>query len=603
MHTPDRPSPFQLERYLSVNRASRLRPVLSLAERVLALSGLDQTYRSTTQGTDPANFIDEVLDDLNVRVEVDAPDGRLIPREGPVIVMSNHPFGGIDGIILPRILLNQRHDVRVMANFLTAAIPELEPLVLAVDPFGGERAVERNLAPTRRTIRWLRDGHALAVFPSGEVSHFNLRSRTVVDPPWQAGISRIARMTGATVVPAYFEGSNSTLFQIMGLIHARLRTAMLPREFLKRRNDTVSLRLGASIDPRELDDFPDDASATAWIRACTYALKERSPSRRQAPRPQRLFKREQPIAEPVPSALLAEEMETLGNDGCLGASGELSVHCAAAEQMPMILREIGRLREIAFRAAGEGTGMQRDIDLFDNYYQHLFVWDRTNHKIAGAYRLGLADHIVSRYGLRGLYTQTLFRYNKRLMERLNPAIELGRSFVHPDYQRSFAPLMLLWKGIGQFVAKNPRYRYLFGPVSISAAYNTISQQLLVRFLKLNAYEEELAKLVRPRTPFKDARHFDIDPPDHCLADADRMANLLQRIEVDGKGIPVLLRQYLKLGGRIVAFNVDPDFNNSLDGLIAVDLLNADPRTLSRYLGKAGAAEFIAFHQQAWLQNS
>ena len=604
MQTPERPSPFRLEQYFDEDRIRHLRPLLSLAERVLSLTRLDATYRSTTQGTDPASFIDELLDDLNVTVEVDPPNGEPIPREGPVIVMSNHPFGGIDGIILPRVLLNYRHDVRLIANYFIERIPELKPLVFPVDPFGGNTAIERNLAPTRRTIRWLRDGHALSVFPSGEVSHLNLRSRSIVDPAWQPSIARIARITGATVVPVYFDGRNSSLFQIMGFLHPRFRTAMLPREFLKRRNDTVRLRVGAPIHPRDLAGFPDVESATAWIRACTYALKERSLSRRRTSTPRRPVKREQPIAEPVPTEVLLEEIEKLDDDACLGASGELSVHHASATQIPMILHEIGRLREIAFRGAGEGTGMQRDIDLFDNYYRHLFVWDRANQKVAGAYRMGLADEIVARYGLRGLYTQTLFRYNKRLMDRLNPAIELGRSFVHPDYQRSFTPLMLLWRGIGQFVVRNPQYRYLFGPVSISAAYNTVSQQLLVRFLKLNAYEEELAKLVRPRTPFKDSKRFDVDPPDHCLSDPQRIGNLVRRIEVDGKGIPVLLRQYLKLGGRIVAFNVDPDFNNSLDGLIAVDLLNADQHTLSRYLGKRGVEQFKAFHHpSSWSQNS
>ncbi|MEJ2131911.1 MAG: lysophospholipid acyltransferase family protein, partial [Gammaproteobacteria bacterium] len=229
-HSLERRSPFELAQYLDSERARRLAPLLSLAERALALDGLDATYRATTPGGDPAKFIDELLDTLNVTVEVDPPDGELIPREGPVIVMSNHPFGGIDGIILPRMLLNHRHDVRIMANFFLENIPELKPLLLSVDPFGGNSAMQRNVTPTRRTIRWLRDGHALAVFPSGEVSHLNLRSRSVVDPMWQPSLARIARLSRASVVPVYFDGRNSALFQAMGLVHPRLRTLMLPRE-------------------------------------------------------------------------------------------------------------------------------------------------------------------------------------------------------------------------------------------------------------------------------------------------------------------------------------------------------------------------------------
>ena len=299
----------------------------------------------------------------------------------------------------------------------------------------------------------------------------------------------------------------------------------------------------------------------------------------------------EPIAPAEDAALMAAEVEGLPPDRLLGRNGDLQVRYAHAAEIPHLLREIGRLREITFRAAGEGTGRARDIDLFDSYYLHLFVWNGATNELVGAYRLGLADDIVTSFGRRGLYTWSLFRYRRQLLARLGPAIELGRSFVRAEYQRSYSPLLLLWKGIGHFVAAHPRYRVLFGPVSISGDYETTSQQILVEFLRRNNALPELARFVRPRRPFGASGN--ITPP----ADLDAVSELVSSIEKDGKGIPVLLRQYLKLGGRILGFNVDPQFNNALDGLIMVDLDETDPHVLAKYMGRAEAARFIAYGER------
>lgn len=297
----------------------------------------------------------------------------------------------------------------------------------------------------------------------------------------------------------------------------------------------------------------------------------------------------EPVAAAGDPALMAAEVEALPPERLLDCNGELQVRYARAGEIPHLLREIGRLREMTFRAVGEGTGRARDIDLYDSYYLHLFVWNTEASELVGAYRLGLADEILHSFGRRGLYTYSLFRYGRRLLDEINPAIELGRSFVRAEYQKSYTPLLLLWKGIGRFVAMHPRYRVLFGPVSISGDYETISQQILVEFLRANSMLPELARHVRPRRPFRgtDAR---VTPP----PDLDEVAEIVASIEKDGKGVPVLLRQYLKLGGRVLGFNVDPQFNDALDGLIMVDLDETDPRVLAKYMGRSEAERFIAF---------
>jgi len=284
---------------------------------------------------------------------------------------------------------------------------------------------------------------------------------------------------------------------------------------------------------------------------------------------------------------------SLSADALLAANGDLEVYCASAEAIPHLLQEIGRLRELTFRDTGEGTGKSSDLDLYDSYYLHLFVWNRARDEVVGAYRLGLADEILRRYDKKGLYTFSLFRYRQRLLHRINPALELGRSFVRPEYQRSFSPLLLLWKGIGTFVARHPRYRILFGPVSISNEYHSLSQQLMVAFLRDNSYQAGLARLVRPRRPFRNGRR----RPEYAhIRDIEALSELIAQIEGDAKGAPILLKQYLKLGGRLLGFNVDRQFSDVVDGLIMVDLLETDPKVLQRYMGREQAEQFLAWHR-------
>jgi putative hemolysin len=304
-----------------------------------------------------------------------------------------------------------------------------------------------------------------------------------------------------------------------------------------------------------------------------------------------------PVAPVVPTALLKAEVEALPADQRLVESGQYLIMFARAEQIPWCLQEIGRLRELTFRAAGEGTGKSSDIDLFDAYYLHLFLWDRDASAIVGAYRMGLADEILARYGKRGLYTQSLFRYGPQLLETLNPAIELGRSFVRTEYQRSFSPLLLLWRGIGQFILRSPHYAVLFGPVSISNSYAPISRELMVEYLRANNIEARLAKHVKPRRPFRvrSSKKLRSEVQVADLKDIEQLSRAIARIEHDSKGVPILLKQYLKLGGRLLGFNADDQFSDALDGLVVVDLRASEPRVLARYMGEEGAAAFFAYH--------
>ncbi|MGD0302911.1 MAG: GNAT family N-acyltransferase, partial [Bryobacteraceae bacterium] len=337
----------------------------------------------------------------------------------------------------------------------------------------------------------------------------------------------------------------------------------------------------------KLRTYQDDLALTRYLRHRTYLLEDRETPAATASR-----SGSELVAAPVLSELIAADVDKLSPERTLVDAGEFAVLLAKAAELPSGMREIGRLRELTFREIGEGTGKSIDRDAFDDHYWHLFIWHKERREIVGAYRLGPSDEILPRAGVKGFYTASLFRWNQSFLHRTGPALELGRSFVRAEYQKSYAPLLLLWKGIGQFLVRNPRYRVLFGPVSISNKYTIASRQLMVTYLSAFRRSTELAPLVRARHRFRQRpSRLARELVGGTFWDIEELSNLVADVETDRKGVPVLLRQYLKLGGELVAFNVDRKFANALDGLIVVDLSKTDPRLLERYLGKAGAAAF------------
>ncbi|MCS7078860.1 MAG: lysophospholipid acyltransferase family protein [Chloracidobacterium sp.] len=594
-------------------------PVKSLLERWLLFHRLNELYAEVVAATggDVHAFFEAVLEALNVKYHVLDSDLARLPATGPVVVVANHPFGGIEGIILTSMLRSVRPDAKVMANYLLGCIPEARDYFILVDPFERPDSPYANLRPLRAALRLLAQGGAIGMFPAGEVAHWQAGKRVVTDPAWKTTVARLVRAGEATVVPVYFDGRNGALFQMAGFVHPRLRTAMLPHELLNKRNREIEVRIGHPIPWSKLRAL-DDEALTAHLRQRTYLLASRTEPVSRFPRalaaPLRLPKlpamltprrprAPMMIAAPRDVTLLEAEIKALPASQRLVEQGEFTVWCADAEQIPHTLHEIGRLREITFREAGEGTGKSLDVDTFDAYYQHLFVWNHERREIAGGYRFGRTDEIVARFGKRGLYTNTLFAYGTAFLRSIGPALELGRSFVRREYQKSYAPLMLLWKGIGRYIAQHPRYRVLFGPVSITNEYRTASRRLMVEFLKANNFQPQLARLVRPRMPFESRTAaiaqtlLGLKSPSIPAADIEEVSAFVADIEPDAKGVPVLLRQYLKLGGKVLAFNIDPDFGDALDGLIMVDLLDSDRRTLERYMGRAEAEAFLAYHQR------
>jgi putative hemolysin len=571
-------------------------------EHLLGLRGCQAIYDRVKDLTDPHRFMHEVLSVMKVRPEVAAPELTRIPTQGPAVVVANHPFGGIEGIMLADILLSVRRDVKIMANFLLQRIPQLKELTIPVDPFNRADSARINMAPIRAAQRWVKNGGMLLVFPAGEVSHFNLSSCEISDKAWSTAVGRIVRHAQASVLPIFFQGHNGALFHAAGCIHPCLRTALLARELINKQAKTIAIKIGAPIPFRWLRRYTDDAKLVEHLRWRTYVLGYKP--RRGLQLPPALgaagFLKTRPLASSQPRGACRREIEQLPRQQRLAQSGAFSVWQATSDQIPRVLHEIGRLRELTFREASEGTGKPLDMDRFDSHYQHLFLWNQEDREIVGAYCIAQTDVILKRYGRAGLYTTTLFQSRMAFFKKLGPALELGRSFVRPEYQKSFAPLLLLWKGIGSFISRHPRYRMLFGPVSISRDYSDLSRRLIATTLLQHSQAKDLALMVRPRKPvcikpirIPGCRH---TPGNDHLQDFKEVCSVIADIEFERREIPVLLRHYLNLGGQLLAFNIDRNFGHVMDGLIVVDLLQTDRKTLDRYMGTEGAAAFISYHE-------
>jgi putative hemolysin len=592
-------------------------PFASAVNHLLRIDRLEELYTRARAGQ---GFIRGLLDDLQVEIKISSADFEKVPRQGAVVAVSNHPFGILDGVMLADLLMRARPDVRILTNQMLGELPELASFCIFIDPFDRPESRVSNGRALKESIRHLRAGGMLVVFPAGEVSHFDLRKRAICDPQWAHTAARLIRITKAKSLPILIHGANGIPFQMLGMIHPRLRTAALPSELLNKRGKSVEIRIGSTIEASRTLELPDEVEATRYLRLRTELLARRGliaaepgPPKSFRPsgafRPSEAFKIVSRIARPTPAAspvatetspdLISAEIQALPPECLLVRDArEFEVYLAAARQIPRTLKEIGRLREITFRTAGEGTGKPRDLDRFDLWYLHLLLWNREKREIAGAYRVGEVPKILTRFGPKGFYTESLFRFRSGFFNQLRGALELGRSFICLPYQRQFAPLLLLWKGIGAFVAAHPEYSTLIGAVSVSNQYSPASRELIARYFETqNAGRWRGA--VKPRRPLRGnlVQKWEMAALCSLLPDIEDLSAPIADLEPDGKGLPILVKQYARLGGRILAFSVDPRFGDTLDGFVMVDLTQTSPEILARYMGKDQAQTFFAWRRE------
>ena len=564
--------------------------VAALLERVLALSPLAKIYDERPKQTTSYEFLSYSLDALGITIEIkNSLNLDDIPREGPLLIVANHPLGGLEGMAIAKVVAELRPDLRVLTNELLRRIPEVADLFIGVDVLSSNAAAG-NVGGIKQVHKHLLKDGAVLIFPAGMVAAYKLGQGRILDRCWNRLVGQLVKKYQCTSVPVYVGGRNSSYFYAAGMLHPRLRTVLLPRQLANKKGYTLPLTFGRPIPAQELRLLQNPRAVTEYLRVSTDALAQQPDKSRVIPT-QNIDEFDLQInATEIDLAIAGlQEFKLVEHE-------VLDVYCAPFKSLGAIMEQIAIAREVSFRAVGEGTGLSRDSDQFDPHYLHLFLWDKSEKRIAGAYRVGLVDEIVAAHGVAGLYSRSLYKYDEAFTRRLGSAIEMGRSFIHPDYQRQPTSLNLLWRGIGQILVQRPRYHTLFGSVSISREYSDLARSLIADTLLTNFKAQEFAELAQPLTPHRVRNRVWSGEILSELANVKILGKLIGRCD-PGKAVPVLLRHYLSLNGRLVCFNIHSKFNDSLEGLIIVDARKTDVKMLNRFLGAEGLKQFLSFHKR------
>ncbi|MGB5417661.1 GNAT family N-acyltransferase [Algibacter sp.] len=552
--------------------------------KVLKISTINKFYLRNKHLKD-VEFLDSILEEFQIKFEIPEEDLKRLPKDGAYITVSNHPLGGIDGILLLKLMVEQRKDFKIIANFLLHRIEPLVPYIMPVNPFEDRKDVKSSIAGFKNSLLHLRAGHPLGVFPAGEVSTYR-DGKLVVDRPWEEAAMKLVKKAEVPVVPIYFHAKNSKLFYKLSKISDTFRTAKLPSEVLSQKRRTIKVRIGKPISVNDQKEHESLEDFSEFLRRKTYmlsnAFEDKSNILDNISSTLKVPKAPKNIVTPVDNTLMIAEVDALRqNDSRLLESKNYEVFLAQAEKMPNILQEIGRLREITFREVGEGTNEAIDLDTFDNYYHHMFLWDNEKKVLAGAYRMGLGSKIFEQFGINGFYLQDLFRFEPELYKMMSQSIEMGRAFIIKEYQQRPMPLFLLWKGIVHTTLRYPEHKFLIGGVSISNQFSNFSKSLMVEFMKSHYYDPYIAQYVHPKKEFK-VKLKDADKDfvfDEAEADLNKFDKFIDEIEPGALRLPVLLKKYIKQNARLVAFNVDPLFNNSVDGLMYIRIADLPESTV------------------------
>ena len=483
-----------------------------------------------------------------------------------------------------KLLVEKRTDYKIIANFLLHRVTPLKPYVMPVNPFEDRKDVKSSLIGIKNALLHLREGKPLGIFPAGEVSTYK-DGKLNVDKPWEEGAVKLIKKANVPVIPIYFHAKNSRLFYFLSKISDTLRTAKLPSELVSQRGKVIKVRIGKPISVKDQKEYKDIPSFYEFIRKKTYMLANpfekahKLISTQNIKIPKKAAKK---ITTQKNSDLFIREVNALREaDGRLLESKNYEVFFASAKEIPNLLHEIGRLREITFRDVGEGTNKEIDLDQFDKDYHHLLLWDREAKLLAGAYRMGLGNEIYKKNGIHGFYIQTLFRIEPELHQMMSNTIEMGRAFIIGEYQQKPMPLFLLWKGIVHVTLRYPEYKYLMGGVSISNKFSDFSKSLMIEFMKSHYYDPYIAQYIHPKKEYK-VKLKDADKDfvfDTTEADMQKFDKIIDEIEPGALRIPVLIKKYVKQNARLVAFNVDPKFNNAVDGLMYIKVSDIPDSTV------------------------
>ena len=569
-------------------------PIVSAVMRLAKINKVNDLY-DKIKDLEGQEFFDKLLEELNVKYLAFQEDLAKIPKTGPFILVSNHPLGALDGVIMCKILTEIRPDFKVMGNFLLTKIKPMEPYVISVNPFEKRKEAYSSMSGMREALKHLSDGGCLGIFPAGEVSNKNNEYNEILDKEWQEPALKLIKKAHVPVVPMYFHAKNSKLFYNVSKIHPDLQTLLLPSEMVNKREKPIKIRIGRPVTPKILNEYETPKELGEFLRKKVYMMKSYFEDRKSvaeflkvknlniSPKEEVVVQNiidETPLAE-----ILADRENLRKTEGkMLFSNGDYEVYFTKFDEIPAMMREIGRQRELTFRAVGEGTNLPFDLDEYDKHYHHLILWDNVAQKIAGAYRMALGSEVMKNYGIKGFYTNSLFDFDQELQPFFKKVIEMGRAYISLEYQQKPLPLFLLWRGIVHVCLRNPEHKFLMGGVSISNRFSDFSKSLMIEFMRSHYFDPVVAQYVHPKNDYK----VYLSERDKSLFfeglddDLNKFDKLIDDFEPEMR-LPVLIKKYIKQNAKVVAFNVDPNFNDAIDGLMYIRISDLPEGTIKPVL--------------------
>ena len=569
-------------------------PIVSAVMRLAKINKVNDLY-DKIKDLEGQEFFDKLLEELNVKYLAFQEDLAKIPKTGPFILVSNHPLGALDGVIMCKILTEIRPDFKVMGNFLLTKIKPMEPYVISVNPFEKRKEAYSSMSGMREALKHLSEGGCLGIFPAGEVSNKNNEYNEILDKEWQEPALKLIKKAQVPVVPMYFHAKNSKLFYNVSKIHPDLQTLLLPSEMVNKREKPIKIRIGRPVTPKILNEYETPKELGEFLKKKVYMMKSYFEDRKSvaeflkvknlniSPKEEVVVQNiidETPLAE-----ILADRENLRKKEGkTLFSNGDYEVYFTKFDEIPAMMREIGRQRELTFRAVGEGTNLPFDLDEYDKHYHHLILWDNVAQKIAGAYRMALGSEVMKNYGIKGFYTNSLFDFDQELQPFFKKVIEMGRAYISIEYQQKPLPLFLLWRGIVHVCLRNPEHKFLMGGVSISNRFSDFSKSLMIEFMRSHYFDPVVAQYVHPKNDYK----VYLSERDKSLFfeglddDLNKFDKLIDDFEPEMR-LPVLIKKYIKQNAKVVAFNVDPNFNDAIDGLMYIRISDLPEGTIKPVL--------------------
>ncbi|MCK9499117.1 MAG: GNAT family N-acetyltransferase [Bacteroidales bacterium] len=551
--------------------------ISSILYNILGLKSLNKMYNHCFDN-DGERFVENCLNYKNNKIKVYPQDLSHIPGSGACVILFNHPFGALEALMTYGVLMKKRKDVKFVANFLLSRVEPLQNVLVQVNPFENKKEVFSNFVGAKAMHKVIEEGGLLCIFAAGEVSTKYKNSKYIEDKAWPQNIMRFIKTVNAPVISGFIDGQNSRSFHLLGKINPLFRTVSLPRQLLNKKNLEVCLRFSPPLSAKNIKQIENNKLLAEFLKSRTYLLKHKAFVNTSV-----IQKEYAELVEAQNKDLLIEEIEKIKKTNLLFSSENYLVFFVQKKDIPLIFQDLARSREITFREIGEGTGNASDFDAYDEYYNHLFIWDELANALVGAYRIGMGKHIIEKYGKNGFYLNTLFKFNQGFDKYLEKSMEMGRSFIVQEYQKKTLPLFLLWKGIYFVTQKYPEYKYLIGPASISSIYSENSKILIIEFLKRYHAWNEVSEFVQARNKFEyKLNHHHEKVFEVYKNDLSLMDRLIRDIDINHYSMPVLIKKYLSLGGKILDFNIDPEFNFAIDGLVILDIGVVSQEVINSY---------------------